>query len=167
MANETCWGHEAHHRPACPGGPQPYKTHSFVPPVRYIPSPSSAPAPVELIEGLYVHVRKNKSPTKQVLGLLGSQAVLSWPARLTQVSPSPGPVISGSDTSDSSTHHAPHPLMASDRAQFNSRAVGSEGRCPTRQTIPAKEKYSFRFIIGAGTMSSLVHSYIFSKGSSG
>ena len=141
VANETCWGHEAHHRPACPGGPQPYKTHSSVLPVRNPPPPpSSALASVELIVGLYVHIRKNKSPTKQVLGLLGSQAVLSWPARLTQVSPSPGPVISGSDTSGSSTHHAPHPLMASDRAQFNSRAIGSEGRYPTRQTIPAKEK---------------------------
>ena len=37
----------------------------------------------------------------------------------------------------------PHRLMASDRAQFNSRAVGSEGMCPTRQTIFVKRSTPF------------------------
>ena len=132
MANETCRRHEAHRRPACPGGPQPYKTHSFVPPVRNTPSPSSALASVKSIVGLYVHIRKIKSPIKQVLGLRGSQAVLSWPARLTQVSPSPGPVISGSNTSGSSTHHA---LTALWLRIEHSSTRGLLARIPRRECV--------------------------------
>ena len=62
VANETCWGHEAHRRPACPRGPQPYKTHSSELPVRNPPFPSSALTSVELILGLCVHIRRTKAP---------------------------------------------------------------------------------------------------------